>query len=81
MHLVHSRLIRKGEILPTTEVGEIASALKLQRTARTITYCQSGIRAAHTALCLAAAGFDDIAVYDGSMVDYLNATDYPVSSN
>ena len=43
------------------------------RSDRIITYCGGGIAATLTATCARLAGFDDVAVYDGSMSEWLEA--------
>jgi thiosulfate/3-mercaptopyruvate sulfurtransferase len=43
-----------------------------------ITYCQGGIRAAHTAFALELLGYDDVRVYDGSMGEWANREDTPL---
>jgi thiosulfate/3-mercaptopyruvate sulfurtransferase len=35
-----------------------------------ICYCHSGIRAAHTYLQLKQAGFENVRLYDGSIIDW-----------
>jgi thiosulfate/3-mercaptopyruvate sulfurtransferase len=43
-----------------------------------ITYCQGGVRAAHSALSLLLAGYDKVHVYDGSWDDWGNRVDLPI---
>lgn len=43
-----------------------------------ITYCQGGVRAAHTAFTLRLLGFDNVAVYDGSWAEWGNHPDVPI---
>ncbi len=43
-----------------------------------ITYCQGGVRAAHSALALLMAGYQNVSVYDGSWDDWGNRDDLPI---
>lgn len=48
----------------------------LQKDKQVITYCQRGIRAAHTAFVLSEVlEFPDVKIYENSMSEYLNRTD------
>ena len=58
-------------VKPTEAVVEEFS--NYNRSGRVITYCGGGIAATLTATCARLAGFDDVAVYDGSMSEWLEA--------
>jgi len=46
---------------------------------RTITYCQSGVRAAFTHLLLLALGHEDVRTYDGSWEEWGNDPSLPIA--
>lgn len=51
----------------------------LRKDKPVITYCQRGIRAAHTAFVLSEVlGFQDVKIYENSMAQYLNRDDTDV---
>ena len=45
-----------------------------------VTYCQGGVRAAHAAIALIMAGWDDVRVYDGSWAEWGNRDDLPIET-
>ncbi|TYZ66350.1 hypothetical protein PybrP1_002992 [[Pythium] brassicae (nom. inval.)] len=56
-----------------------SDVLALRKDAPVVTYCQRGIRAAHTAFVLSEVlGFSDVKVYENSMAQYLNRDDTAV---
>lgn len=64
-----------GRFLPD---DQLASAVGENRGARTITYCGGGIAASVDAFVLARLGFDDVAVYDGSLAEWTANPDNPM---
>lgn len=43
-----------------------------------ITYCQGAVRAAHAAISLIMAGYEDVRIYDGSWAEWGNRPDLPI---
>lgn len=67
----------QGTFAPADALRARFEACGLRPDVRTVTYCQMGMRAAVVALALRQAGFDNVAVYDGSMREYNNTPDVP----
>lgn len=59
-------------------IAERYRSLGVTPETRVITYCQGGIRAAHSAFSLLLAGFQNVSVYDGSWDDWGNRQDLPI---
>ena len=67
--------LRSGE-----EIGARAHAAGLRPDQELITYCQGGVRAAHAALALRAAGFERVRIYDGSWAQWGNDPELPIDT-
>jgi thiosulfate/3-mercaptopyruvate sulfurtransferase len=63
---------------PAEAIAERFRALGVTADKHVITYCQGGVRAAHSALALLMAGYEDVSVYDGSWDDWGNRQDLPI---
>ena len=61
---------RGGRIAPRETLDALVAAAGLDRTARTIVSCGSGVSASGSYLALCAAGFTNVAVYDGSWMEW-----------
>ena len=80
-HLEWTRLVEQTDtrrFLPAAEMRALLEEAGVTAGTRVITYCQGGIRAAHTAFALALLGHGDVRVYDGSMYEWANRDDTPL---
>jgi thiosulfate/3-mercaptopyruvate sulfurtransferase len=61
---------RGGRIAEADRLDALVADAGLDRTKRTICSCGSGVGASGAYLALLAAGFTDVAVYDGSWMEW-----------
>lgn len=59
-----------GRFAPLAEIERLADERRLDRTKRTIVTCGSGVGASGSYIALSEAGFTDLAVYDGSWMEW-----------
>ena len=68
----------QGRFLAPGDIARRATEAGLDPAAETVTYCQGGVRAAHSALALGLAGFDRVRVYNGSWAQWGNDPTLPI---
>jgi thiosulfate/3-mercaptopyruvate sulfurtransferase len=68
------------ELLSDQQIRARHEALGVTPDKRVITYCQGGVRAAHAALALSLAGYDNVQVYDGSWEEWGGRDDLPIET-
>lgn len=81
-HLEWLNFVAKDDsrkFLPADELTRLVGEAGFSPEKTTITYCQGGIRAAHAAFVLTLLGWDNVRVYDGSMRDWANREDTPLT--
>ena len=81
-HLEWLRFVEKTDtrrFLPAGQIESLLSEAGFSREKPTITYCQGGIRAAHAAFVMELLGYPNVRVYDGSMRDWANREDTPLT--
>ena len=59
-----------GRIAPAEKLEKLIGAAKLDKNKRTVTSCGSGVGASGAYLALLEAGFTNVAVYDGSWMEW-----------
>ena len=69
----------RRKFLPAEELERLLRDAGFTLDKATITYCQGGIRAAHAAFVLDLLGWQNVRVYDGSMRDWANRDDTPLT--
>ena len=69
-----------GTLRSGDEIRARAHAAGLRPDQELITYCQGGVRAAHAALALRAAGYERVRIYDGSWAQWGNDPELPVGT-
>lgn len=73
IHVEWSELLNNGEIKCFNSIGDIEKHLTsrgIHKDMPIITYCQAGIRSAHTAFLMKEAGYGNVKIYDASMQEW-----------
>ncbi|MCC6323035.1 MAG: sulfurtransferase [Phycisphaerales bacterium] len=81
-HLEWVRFVARDDsrkFLPAEQLESLLKEAGIERDKPTVTYCQGGIRAAHAAFTMELLGYEDVRVYDGSMRDWANREDTPLT--
>jgi len=64
---------------PAAELRKLYEAAGVTRDKAVITYCQTGVRAAHAHFTLRLLGYDRVRNYDGSWQEWGNRPDLPIA--
>ena len=67
-------------VMPAPTLSHMLARLGLDHTRRTVTYCGGGFYGAHGAFVLYLMGFDDVALYAGSLMDWVQDPSNPMST-
>ncbi|MBE0608400.1 MAG: sulfurtransferase [Dehalococcoidia bacterium] len=81
-HLEWLRFVETADtrrFLPADQLEKLLAEAGFTDGKETITYCQGGIRAAHAAFTMELLGWENVRVYDGSMRDWANRDDTPLT--
>jgi thiosulfate/3-mercaptopyruvate sulfurtransferase len=64
--------------LPAGELAEMYDSADVVKDDTVVTYCQTGVRAAHTYFALRLAGYEKVRLYDGSWAEWGNDENTPI---
>jgi thiosulfate/3-mercaptopyruvate sulfurtransferase len=67
-------------LMPAEALSLMLARLELDPTRRTVTYCGGGFYGAHGAFVLYLMGFDDVALYAGSLMDWTSDASNPMTT-
>ena len=67
-----------GRYLPPQQLGEKFDAVRASEAENIIAYCGGGIASSNTAFALTLLGYKNVAVYDGSMLEWGNDNSLPM---
>jgi thiosulfate/3-mercaptopyruvate sulfurtransferase len=67
-----------GVYLPANKLQELFDSVNVTDAEQMITYCGGGVAASNNAFALALLGYDNVAVYDGSMLEWGNDSQLPM---
>ncbi len=67
-----------GSYLSVSELQQLFDSIDIKLAEKIITYCGGGIAASNNAFVLSLLGYDNVAVYDGSMLEWGNDASLPM---
>jgi thiosulfate/3-mercaptopyruvate sulfurtransferase len=65
-------------VLPAEDLSRMISRIGLDPGKRTITYCGGGYAGAHAAFVLYLMGFNNVGLYDGSLMEWTSIPSNPM---
>ena len=71
---------QSGAYLPKDQLAALYDKAGVAKDAPVITYCGGGVAACNNALALTCLGFDNVAVYDGSLAEWTADPDAPMET-
>jgi len=66
------------QVLPASDLAKMLMRVKLDPAQRTITYCGGGHAGSHLAFILYLMGFENVALYDGSLQEWTSSSSNPM---
>lgn len=80
VNVYYDELLDQGRYRPAAELAEVLSARGLLAADRVIAYCGGGISATIDALACLLVGKEEVAVYDGSMSEWVRDESLPMTT-
>lgn len=67
-----------GTFLPEQELREMYDTIGVTENVQAVTFCQTGVRGAHTYFALRLLGYENVRLYDGSWAEWGNDANTPI---
>ena len=78
-NLEWSRNLRSDDtFLSAGELAQLYAPLEVGNAGSVVAYCRSGMRASHTYFVLRLLGYENVSMYDGSMVEWTDWSEAPI---